>query len=366
MKLLASAGGTGGHIFPAISVIDERRRNKCLTDVLFVGRREGMERETARLAGLDYRAVTTAPWPTGISARAFISAARNAAGLAECLGIIRGFKPDVVFTTGGYVSLPAAMAAGMSRTPLVIHEQNRQPGRANRLAARFASRIAVSTPEVPIGFPPDRTVYVGTPVRRDLIDSLPDKPSARARFNLDPDTFTLLAFGGSQGAESINRALLSATDYLDPQMLQILVATGPSGFDEVSAAFASVPIRAVVKPFIDDMAAALVAADLALCRSGASTLAELAVVGLPAVLVPYPHAVGGHQQYNAELFRQVGAAEIIADSELSGKRLADAVAAIALDSAAISRMSASAASLARPDAADRIAGIIRELAESSE
>jgi len=362
MKLVVSAGGTGGHLFPATSVLDEVKRLEPTVEVLFVGRRSGIERAAAQRALIPYRAVTTAPWPTRPSPAAVTSAVRNLTGIVQSLRMLRRFRPDVVFTTGGYVSLPTAIAAGLTHRPLVIHEQNRLPGRATRLAARFAARIALSTEDVPKGFPATRAVYVGTPVRIDILGDRPAVEAARDRFGLDPTRFTVLALGGSQGARSINHATAGALDRLDPQQVQVLISTGKLDFDETERVCRESDMRVIVRPFIDDMSSAYAAADLAVCRSGASTLAELAAIGLPAILVPYPHAAGGHQLENAERFVTAGAARLILDRDLSAKTLAATIRQLAEDTTARSEMARAASSLARPDAAHRIARLILDTA----
>jgi len=358
LKLLVSAGGTGGHLYPALSVLAELGRIDPAVEVLFVGRRGGIEREAAERTSTDYRAVTTAPWPTRLSFNFAVSAFRNAAGIAQSAGILLRFRPDVVFTTGGYVSLPVALAAGLMRRKLVIHEQNRMPGRATRLAARFATRIALGTEELPPGFPETRTVYVGTPVRADLLERRPSTESARTKFGLDPVKFTVLVLGGSQGASSINRATSDTFNRLDPITFQILISTGTSDFDEVARLCRGSEVQAEVRPFIDDMNSAYAAADLVVCRSGASTLAEIAAVGLPSVLVPYPYAAGGHQQENAERFVQAGASRMILDRDLTGDTLATAISEIERDTDGRTAMANAARKLARPDAARTIARLL--------
>jgi len=362
LKLLVSAGGTGGHLFPALSVIDETARFQPSAEVLFVGRPTGIERDAAHRAAIPYRAVTTAPWPTGPSLRAVTSAARNLAGIVQSLAIVRTFRPDVVFTTGGYVSLPIAMAAGLARRPLIIHEQNRLPGRATRLVARFAVRIALGTDDVPEGLPADRVVHVGTPVRNDILGDRPSSRDARRRFGLGPTKFTVLALGGSQGARSINRAVTDALDTLDPDTVQILLSAGPRDFDQTRAACRPSRVRTEVRSFIEDMPGAYAAADLVVCRAGASTLAELAVMELPAILVPYPHATGAHQQENAERFARSGAARLILDQDLSGETLAAAITGIAENATTRATMAQAARTLARPDAARRIADLLIDVA----
>jgi len=365
MKLVVSAGGTGGHLFPAMSVLDEVRQMEPNVDVLFVGRRSGIERDAAQRDSIPYRSVMTAPWPTRPSPAAGTSALRNLSGIVQSLGILHSFRPDVVFTTGGYVSLPMAIAAGLARRPLVIHEQNRLPGRATRLAARFASHIALGTEDVPAGFPSTRTVYVGTPVRDDILGNRPATESARDRFGLDPAMFTVLAFGGSQGARSINRAVAGALERLDPQRVQVLLSTGELDFDETERVCSDSNVRATVRPFIDDISSAYAASDLAVCRSGASTLAELAVMGLPAILVPYPHAAGGHQLENAERFVSASAAKLVLDSDLSATTLAEAIAQLAEDTTTRSEMARAASTFARPDAAHRIARLLIDTAAAN-
>jgi len=362
MKLVVSAGGTGGHLFPAMSVLDEVKRLEPTVEVLFIGRHTGIERDAAQRASIPYRAVTTAPWPTRPSPAAVTSAVRNLTGIVQSLRELRSFRPDVVFTTGGYVSLPTAIAAGLTHRPLVIHEQNRMPGRATRLVARFAAQIALSTEDVPKGFPATRAVYVGTPVRSDILGERPAVEVARDRFGLDPAIFTVLVLGGSQGARSINHAIAGTLDRLDPQRVQVLLSAGKHDLDEIVHECRGSNVHTEIRPFIDDMTSAYAAADLAVCRSGASTLAELAAMGLPAILVPYPHAAGGHQLENAERFVTAGAARLILDSDLSAKTLAATITQLAEDTTTRSEMARAASRLARPDAAHRIARLILDTA----
>jgi UDP-N-acetylglucosamine--N-acetylmuramyl-(pentapeptide) pyrophosphoryl-undecaprenol N-acetylglucosamine transferase len=345
-----------------MSVLGEVKRMEPNVEILFAGRRNGIERDAAQRNSIPYRAVTTAPWPTRLSPTVATSAVCNLSGILQSMCILRSFRPDIVFTTGGYVSLPMAIAAGLARYPLVIHEQNRLPGRATRLAARFAAHIALGTEDVPAGFASTRTVYAGTPVRSDILGDRPAPESARDRFGLDRARFTVLALGGSQGARSINRAVAGALEQMDPQQVQVILSTGERDFEETEHVCRGSDVRTTVRPFIEDMSSAYAAADLAVCRSGASTLAELAIIGLPAILVPYPHAAGGHQLENAERFVSTGAAKLILDSELSSETLAETIVHMAEDTTARSEMARAASTLARPDATHQIARLLIDTA----
>lgn len=335
-------------------------------ELCYIGQAGSIEEALAQRAGIPLQAIATgqirgrAPWTV---ARNLIRMAR---GAAQAAAVLREFQPDVVFVTGGYVAAPVAWAAWRQRKPLLIYLPDLTPGLAIRLTSRLATKVAVTFPEVARYFP-GKAVVTGYPVRPELLQSdglrRSDRGAARAALGLTDELPVLLVFGGSRGARSINRALIAAL----PQLLsrcQVVHITGQLDWPEI----AEHPIRSMQYaaryhpyPYLhDEMVQALKAADLAVARAGASTLGEFPAVGLPAILVPYPHA-GQHQAANAAYLADRGAALVLADSDLS-TRLASTVLGLLDAPDKLAAMSRAAASLARPEAAQKIALELCQLA----
>lgn len=365
MKIVVAGGGTGGHIYPGIALA------RALADrggeILFIGTPGGPEASLVPQSGFAFEAVRVLPRARGLSRRNVAAAARLAAATWRSLGILGRFDPDVVVGMGGYVSLPVALAAALHRIPLVVHEQNAVPGLANRIAARVAAVVAVSFPGTEARFP-GRGRLVGNPVRREIasLDRRSRRAEALAHFGLEAGRRTLLIFGGSQGARSINTALLGAYDRWRLEgRLQVLHLAGAARLPEVERDLeglrrADDRLRWETFAGSDRMDLAYAAADLAVCRAGATTIAEIAAVGLPALLAPLPHALDDDQRRNAEAAVAAGGAEMILDADLAS-RVAERVESLIFDDAALERMSASIASLARADAAERLADLVQSV-----
>jgi UDP-N-acetylglucosamine--N-acetylmuramyl-(pentapeptide) pyrophosphoryl-undecaprenol N-acetylglucosamine transferase len=297
------------------------------------------------------------------------AAAKLSVATMKCLGALRRFKPNVVLGTGGYVSLPAALAARILRIPLVLHEQNSVPGLANRVARRFARRVGVSFPGSEKYFGAAAEL-VGNPVRADIViyNRSELRGKALEHFGLEAaGRKTLLVFGGSQGAQSINRTVAAARKMLITSELQVLHLCGNLKVEDTLKFAYGVeepdedPSYRVVAS-TDRMELAYAAADLALCRAGASTLAELAAVGLPAILVPLPFSLDDDQRKNAEVVAGAGGARILLDADLRPETLAELVAQMLGDPEELIRMAAAITSLHRPDAAERMADLVEEVA----
>ena len=326
-----------------------------------MGESGGIEETLAGRAGIPFSAVATgqirgrAPW---IMAR---NLSRMSTGAGQCAQVIRDFRPDAVFITGGYVTAPVAWATWRNGVPLLIYLPDLTPGMAIRVTSRLATRVAVSFPEVAHYFGGKATV-TGYPVRPELLQT--EKQSARASLGLRDDLPVLLAFGGSRGAQSINQALIAAL----PELLvrcQIVHVSGQLDWDRVAGSIASLPAaladRYHAYPYLhEEMVQALAAADLVVARAGASTLGEFPAVSLPSILVPYPYA-GQHQSANAEYLAGRGAALILKDGDLAAQ-LAPTVLQVLDTPGTLSRMATAAEALARPDAAAGIAGVLRDLA----
>jgi UDP-N-acetylglucosamine--N-acetylmuramyl-(pentapeptide) pyrophosphoryl-undecaprenol N-acetylglucosamine transferase len=305
-------------------------------------------------AGLRFHAVPASGF-RGLGSGARLRFVLNfAAGVARALGLLVGWRPHVVLGTGGYASAPVMTAAHWLRVPLALQEQNAVPGTANRLVARWASRIYLGVEAARAHFARNRCIVTGNPVRPEFVASAaepstagPPAPDGRLR---------LLVFGGSRGARTLNRAVCgAAADWTGPEGPALWLQTGRDDLAMVRNAYAAGGDRVRVEPFIEAMPAALRWADLVICRSGAMTLAELQAVGRPAILVPFPHATDDHQTGNALQLAERGAARVLADADCDGPRLVALVAELTADRAALRQMAAAAQSLARPDAAERIA-----------
>lgn len=364
-RVLIAGGGTAGHIFPAVAVARELQRLGDIEPV-FVGVADRLEARLVPEAGFDLHPIPAVPVPRRPSPALLRVPARVRAAVRECERIIAEIDARAVATFGGYVSFPASWAAGRQQLPLVVHEQNAVPGMANRLGSRWAQHIAVSFPGSSHRFRhEERCAVTGNPVREAMLglDREARRTAARERFGLDPDRPTLLVFGGSQGARSLNGAVIDAHPHWGEADIQILHAAGRSLYSEAATAWERVRSgtsgpRVRLVDFIEDMGDAYAAADMVLCRSGATSIAELTVLGMPAVLVPYPHATGDHQRHNAEALERIGAAAVLADDELSGQRLVEEVLPVLTDADRHAEMASSARAFGRPDAATNVARLV--------
>jgi len=360
--VLLAGGGTAGHVTPALATAEALRDHDPTLDVEFVGTATGLESGMVPAAGWVLHEVAAAPLLRRLSpqtVRLPFVVVRSARSLAQLIRK-RGAAAACVF--GGYVSGPLALAARLAGIPLLIHEQNAAPGLANRIAARWAFTVAVSVPGTQGRFPRSaRTVVTGNPVRSDLrhADLAALRPQALEALGLDPDRRTVLAFGGSLGARRINDALLAAA-WPDPAGVQVLHVTGARDHARAAAAWTGADPALLVRcdAFLDDMRLGYAAADMVVCRAGASTIAELTVVGLPSVLVPFPHAAADEQTANAQALVDAGAATMIRDADLDGSSLVAAVAPLLCDDARRAAAAAAARSLGRPDAAARLAELV--------
>lgn len=368
MKVVIAGGGTGGHIYPGLALAQALARRRA--SIVFMGSATGPEARMAAAAGLAFQPVRVIGLERALSPRNLLAGAKLATGIGKSLAFLRRFGPDVVVGTGGYVSLPVTLAASMRRMPLLIHEQNAIPGLANRIAGRFADAVAVSFPSSVAAFGA-RARLTGNPVRPEIagLDRRALRAAAIEHFELDLQRRTLVVFGGSQGAMRINDAALSAYErFRAAEGLQVLHLTGTRALEDAQARLARMqrPEDRVLWRLVgytDSMHLAYAAADLALCRSGATTIAELATVGLPAILVPYPHATGDHQLANARALEATGGARILPDASLDAESFAAAVEERIFDEAQLHRMAEAAAGFAVPDAAERLASLVVELAE---
>ncbi|MDH7499883.1 MAG: undecaprenyldiphospho-muramoylpentapeptide beta-N-acetylglucosaminyltransferase [candidate division NC10 bacterium] len=365
MRVLIAAGGTGGHIFPALAIARHLRREGGRVHVEFVGTGDRMEAEWLEGEGFPLHPLKI----QGLKGKKVVQLLSSLVLLPQAFlrswGILSRVRPDVTVGLGGYASGPLLLLSALRGIPTLIHEQNSLPGLTNRILAPFVKQIAYSFPGSERYFRGRRAklTFTGNPVRREIL--VGDRKEAALRFGLDPQRFTLLCFGGSRGASRINSALLEALPLLLPirDQIQFLHASGERDFEAVLRGFATYPFRARVYPFIHEMASAYALADLVISRAGATTLAELAALGKPSILIPYPYAANDHQKYNAQVLASSGGARILLDHEVNGPVLARAVQEVLEDQAGREAMGQRVKSLAKMDADEKIAHLILSLAK---
>jgi UDP-N-acetylglucosamine--N-acetylmuramyl-(pentapeptide) pyrophosphoryl-undecaprenol N-acetylglucosamine transferase len=364
MRAVVGTGGTAGHVFPALAMA-ARLRDRLGAEVVFVGRAEGQEAALVRAAGFPLETVEALPFRRRLSVttlRAPLAAIRAA---GRCRAVVRG--ADVVIGMGGYVSVPVSVAAWRERVPLVLHEQNAAPGLANRVAARWARTVALSFGAAAARLPRRvSTVVTGNPVRDRILRVRDERQALAARaadeLGLEAGRRTVVIFGGSQGALRLNRAAVELCGILgDRDDLQLLVITGPRHHEEIRRLLP--PSRGLLvrtAAFVERMDLAYATANLAISRAGATTVAELTVCGVPAILVPYPYATGRHQEANARAVERAGGATVLLDDEATGPALTAGIRRLLGDASALSAMGRASLRFGRPDAADALADVALE------
>ncbi|HJR51579.1 MAG TPA: UDP-N-acetylglucosamine--N-acetylmuramyl-(pentapeptide) pyrophosphoryl-undecaprenol N-acetylglucosamine transferase [Gemmatimonadales bacterium] len=365
MRLLIAGGGTGGHVYPALAVARSIRARPDAPEVEWLGGRRGLEAELVPPAGLPFqRLVLRSLRSVERNVHLILDPLRLAASIPQAGLILARRRPAAIFTTGGYVAVPVALAARVLGIPVLLWEGNVVPGRSSRFIAPVVRAIVASWPTACEALAErERACYVtGTPIRETRSV---DRPAARERLGIPAGARMLLVFGGSQAVRRLNAAVAEALPRL-VERVHVVHVTGHDGYAPALAGREALPepLRARYQPhpFLrDEMLDALAAADLVVGRAGASTLAETTALGVPIVVVPYPHA-GGHQRANAEALAAAGAARIVEDEAFDGEALLDA-ARLLEDPAGHLAMSAAARSIGRPGAADAIADLLLALAE---
>jgi len=352
MRVIIAGGGTGGHVIPAIAIAQELR-SRYNAEIVFVGTARGIETRLVPAAGFPLELINVGALNRVSLATRFQTLVDLPRAVAQSVSLLRKFKPDVMIGVGGYASGPAMLAGAMLRVPLMAFEPNVVPGVANRLVARWVKAAAVHFAATQQYFP--NAVVTGVPVRREFFN-VPARSAEEGP--------TLLVFGGSQGAHAINIAVMQALPALAAQLpaLRLIHQTGPNDYAEAQSAEARAGISAEVSAFIDDMPAAFARADLIVCRSGASTVAEIAAAGKPAIFVPLPTAADDHQRHNAETLANAGAALLLPQAELTPERLTIDIASLLRDRERLAQMGAAARQFAHPDAAPQIAAMAAGIA----
>jgi len=356
MRVIIAGGGTGGHLFPGIAIAMEFIAKDPESSILFVGTGNPFEKSTVGKAGFNHKSITA----EGIKGRGFFKTMRSLfkipVGMFESFKIIKGFNPHIVIGVGGYSAGPVILTAWLLGVKTALHEQNIIPGITNRILARFAGRIYISFEgtKFPAAF--EKTLVAGNPLRREIINAAKNA----SKTDIVPASgyhkpFTVLVLGGSQGAHSINMAIGEALSHIRAKEKYLFVhQTGASDEKKVAGFYAQNGISCIVKPFFDDMAKRYGQADLIICRAGATTVAEVTAMGRGAIFIPFPFAADDHQSKNARALSDAGAAEIISETDLNGKMLAEKIEYFAGHTEELNKMASAAKKFSRPDAAEII------------
>jgi UDP-N-acetylglucosamine--N-acetylmuramyl-(pentapeptide) pyrophosphoryl-undecaprenol N-acetylglucosamine transferase len=368
MRYILTGGGTGGHIYPAIALAEALHQLDSAADILYIGSTEGMEAKIVPDAGIAYRGVSArklkkliAPGTAGV----VFSLIK---GYVEASRLLRKFQPDVVIGTGGYVAAAVILAASKQRRPTVILEENAVPGRTNLLLAKRCTKVCISFDESRKAFPAEKTMLTGVPIREN-IHQHKNKEKARGELHLDPKRFTLLVTGGSQGAQKLNTIIAETASSIDIP-IQILHQLGVNNFqnflrDNSARIDANPSVQYHPVPYLDNNQAPLAycAADLILCRCGASTLAEVAACGLPALLVPLPTAYADHQTANARAFENAGGGILLPQNTLTSEKLRFIINELYLNPSKCLSMAEASLASGKPEAGIQIASLALKLCE---
>jgi len=364
LRLLISGGGTGGHLFPAIATAEELLKRSPESQVFFLGSGRKIDAVGLSTHGFAGAAIDSLGFKGAALSGKLKAIAAVPKAIYQAISHIRRFRPDVVLGVGGYVTGPVLTAAKLLGIPTVIHEQNSVPGMANRLLGRLVTRVCLSLPESERYFPAKKCVLTGNPVRESIVSLAAEQGEETA----PPARPTLLVLGGSQGAQALNQLVADAfCDAAKTELagIGLIHQTGQNDEEATKKRYAEKGVEAEVAAFFTDMAAVYRRADFCLSRAGATTLAELAILGLPAILVPYPYAADNHQERNGNYYVESGGAWMFKQDALTAASLAGHILSLSGDAARRWAMHRSMRLLARPGAAKMIADICFQVAGRS-
>ncbi|MBF0565622.1 MAG: undecaprenyldiphospho-muramoylpentapeptide beta-N-acetylglucosaminyltransferase [Nitrospirae bacterium] len=357
-KIVIAGGGTGGHLYPAIAIAEELKKLLAGVEILFMGTGRGIEARVLPAEKYFVKLLDTAGF-VGVSWRKKIWAIlKMVLAFFEAYSFLRSVKPDIVIGTGGYASFLPVIAAAIQGIPTVIHEQNSLPGLANKVLAKFATKVCI-TYESSLGFfPKNKTILTGNPVRERMLKAT--RSEGVKMFSLKPDRFTVFIVGGSAGARSINKVMSESLEFLVEykDKIQFLHQSGESGYDMVRSAYVGYGFGGTVAPFIYNMPEAYATCDMIICRAGATTLAEITAIGIPSVLIPYPYAAQAHQEVNASRLFLSGAAFMIKEEFLNGKTLSDKIISMYADENLRNRLRRDCTTFGKPEAGKKVANIV--------
>ncbi|RRK11571.1 undecaprenyldiphospho-muramoylpentapeptide beta-N-acetylglucosaminyltransferase [Lactiplantibacillus garii] len=358
MRLMISGGGTGGHIYPALALIDALKAHDKHAEVLYVGTHRGLESRIVPERGIDFKTIKIQGFKRSLSLQNFKTVYLFLKSVVTARKYIKAFKPDVVVGTGGYVSGAVVFAASQMHIPTVIHEQNSVVGVTNKFLSHFVDKIAISFESARSQFPEKKVVMTGNPRAQQVANI--QKTGALKAFGLKDDVPTVLIFGGSRGAARINAATASAVPELNKRAYQTLFVTGQVHYDKIMDSLKTTALAPNVKiePYIKNMPAILPEIAVILGRAGATSIAEITALGIPSILVPSPYVTNDHQTKNAQSLVNAGAAELVKEADLTATSLLKAVDGLMLSASRRDDMAKNAKKLGMPDAADQLLNVL--------
>lgn len=361
MRILVTGGGTGGHIYPALAFIRYVQKIQPDSEFLYVGTHRGLENKIVPETGISFKTIKIQGFKRKLSLDNIKTVQLFVESIKRSKEILREFKPDVVIGTGGYVSGSVVYAAARMKIPTIVHEQNSVPGITNKFLSRFADRVGISFPDAAQYFPENKTVLVGNPRAQEVVTS--GKSEVLEQYGLLPDIPTVLIFGGSQGALKINQAVIQALPKFPQKEYQVLYASGDRYYNEIAEKFDIEKINhnLSLQPYIKNMTDVMANVDLLIGRAGATSIAELTALGLPAILIPSPYVTNDHQTKNAQSLVNAGAVKMITDADLTGEKLVEAVDEIMGDPEKKAMMAEASRQEGIPDAAERLWSLVNEI-----
>lgn len=348
-KVIIACGGTGGHLFPGVAVAQELRSRGHHVRLL-ISKKKVDAQASQKYGDLDFDTVPAIAKPATLSLKMIPFLFKFWGTLRKCKSLLKGAEADAVLGMGGFTSMPPVMAGHKLGLKCLVHDSNALPGKANRLTARYCNKVLLGMEAAKKYFPARPIEITGTPVREEM-ENLPSREEAAAALGLDPNKKTVLVMGGSQGAKKLNSLVVEASKAMPN--VQFIHITGTFDYERVKVELGDCPNHKLID-FCDDMPACYAASDLAVCRSGASSMTELAYVNLPSILVPYPFAADDHQTFNAQAFAEKNAAVVCQEKELDGGSLVAEISAIIEDPSRLEEMTRSAGNMAVRDAAERV------------
>lgn len=364
LKVVITGGGTGGHIYPAIAVAQKLKQDEGIEKIFYIGCEKNMEKNIAIRENLTFYSINVSGMPRKFGFKLLKWFIDLGFATLKSINYLLNIKPDIVFGTGGYVSGPVLLASKILNIPFVIHDPDAHPGIVNKFMSKWASSVSVSFEQAKNHLKSNNIVLNGNPIRANFLQI--GKEDALTKLNLDFRLKTLLVIGGSQGAKSINDAILEAIPILLNNNIQVIHQTGAKNYENhIQNLTQKYPEYLgnksyIVKPFFDNIEIPLNAADLAISRAGSLSISELNLCGLPAILVPYPFAAADHQRFNARAMEKEGAAFFLEDSDCKPEKLVEMILSILKDTEKLETMKKINKNLAKPDATDNIIKILKD------
>ncbi|TCI80049.1 undecaprenyldiphospho-muramoylpentapeptide beta-N-acetylglucosaminyltransferase [Exiguobacterium sp. SH0S1] len=356
MRVIISGGGTGGHIYPALALLDTLKERHTDLEVLYIGTENGLEADLVPRAGIPFKSIRISGLKRSLSIENVKTGYRFVQSVLALRKDMKTFRPDVVIGTGGFVSGPVVFTAQLLGIPTILHEQNSIPGLTNKFLSKKADRVALSFAGSEHHFPGANVQVIGNPRGSEVLKTTADEMKLRTEYGIDERPIVLI-YGGSRGAEAINRAVIEAIPELATEPVNVLYVTGKVHFDDVVAKAPSSD-NVQILPYVYDMPELLACASLVVSRAGASTISELTALGLPSILIPSPYVTADHQTKNASALVESGAAELIKEQALTGATL---VASIRHVLNHHDEMAAASKRLGFPHAAESLADLVEEV-----